>query len=1074
MMLTTIVLVDAQAIFRKGLRLLIDDEDDLRVIGETSDSQAAIELVADLAPDVVVMDISKPGPAGSIEAARQILAAHPLIKIVAFSIHVNKRYVDKMLDAGVVGYLLKESAAEELIDGIRSVSVGEVYLSTAIKEIVVSSYRAYLSNETGVAEREAEAHLDLLLSTKLYQPTITPDLVAREHLIERLERNRQRPLTVISAPGGYGKSVLASSWLDVSGCPSAWVSLDQEDNDLRTFLRYLLAAVFRVFPTLELKTKPLLETPILPPVSVLARYLLNDLALIDEAFILTFDDIHLIQEPTIFDLLGELLRHPAQNMHLVLIGRRDIPLPIASLRARGQVTEIRMQDLRFSVPETALLLEKMVEHPMDAGAAAEWTRKTEGWVTALRLVALSQRHKAQHNDHLADFQEDSQYLQNYLLLEVLSHLPSITQEWLLRTALLDRFCAPLCEEICPDLSAASMSGAEFIRWLQGANMFLVSLDGKGEWFRFHHLFQGFLQNRLEMQTQPEEIAALHTRVSAWYADNDWIDEAIQHSLAAGNGIKAAQIIERNQQSVLNQDNWNLLEKWLSLLPEPIKKGHVRLLLAQAWIYYRKARFSDLLATINTVETRLASGASEDVEAEEIAMGEIAFYKGFFFCFQGNSEQSLKHLEDALEQIPMTHPTLRGEAEDIFGIACHMVKGKDEAVYRLNEWITALPPPHRHRMERLLASLLYSQLISGDLGEAFKVKAQLLEIARKRKDVFALAHTSYLQGVLHFLHHGLAGALTCFQKAAKQRYILFTRTGIDVLAGLALTYQFMGQPEKAKLTLETLFEYAHSQNQPLGLAIAHSTQARLWLLQGDLGPAFLWVDRNPAPVLEPMFWWIENPVITYCRVLLAESSTASLQEAESKLQECLQLNQSHHNTLQMIQILPLLALAYQKQARVDQALSTLECAVTLAQPSSVLSPFVELGLPLAVLLARLKNQGGTRKSEDRQSEVNRSVALAFISQILAAFPEEHQAAAALEASTIRQGYLPPQQGLVNPLTRREFETLQYLAEDLTTQEIAAKMGVKVSTVRKHTHHIYDKLYVHSRYEALQKAGELDLL
>ncbi len=388
------------------------------------------------------------------------------------------------------------------------------------------------SGDQSAAERTAGAESVPLLLTKLYRPPVTPDLEQRTRLVERLERNRHRPLTLISAPAGYGKTMLASMWLESCGCPSAWLSLDEADNDLHSFVSYLLAAVLSAFPTLELKTQSLLDAPTVASVPVLARYLLNDLAQIEERFILALDDVHLIQEQAIFELLGELLHHSPPSLHLVLIGRHDPDLPIPSLRARSQVTEIRAQDLRFTPEETAGLLRQMLHREVDDGVAAEWTRRTEGWVTALRLAALSLRHRDWSDDLAVNIEGDSRYLQEYLLAEVLSHLPVAKQAWLLKTSILDRFCAPLIEAVCltdsdESVSLANVTGEVFISRLKRENLFLVPLDDRGEWFRFHHLFQQHLLTMLQGQVGAAEIAALRLRASRWYAENGLIEEALR-------------------------------------------------------------------------------------------------------------------------------------------------------------------------------------------------------------------------------------------------------------------------------------------------------------------------------------------------------------------------------------------------------------------------------------------------------------------------------------------------------------------------------------------------------------------
>lgn len=324
-----------------------------------------------------------------------------------------------------------------------------------------------------------------LVRTKLHRPQASPKLELRTRLLEPLNQNIDRTLSLISAPAGYGKTTLASLWLQTSGRASAWVSLDERDDDLLIFISYLVAAIQDVFPTLQLKTQALLRAPLPPSASTAARYLINDLYQIPERFILALDDIHALRQPAIFDLLAELLRYPVPSLHLVLIGRRDPPLPIASLRAYGQVTEIRARDLGFTTEETAHLLGQILRRDIDPETAAEWTEKTEGWVTALQLAALSLHHRGQVDHLKPENLAAGQYIQDYLLTDVLAHIPVDKREWLLKASLLDRFCPALCEAACGPEAAASLTGKEFVRWLAADNLFLVALDAQGQWHRFH-------------------------------------------------------------------------------------------------------------------------------------------------------------------------------------------------------------------------------------------------------------------------------------------------------------------------------------------------------------------------------------------------------------------------------------------------------------------------------------------------------------------------------------------------------------------------------------------------------------
>ncbi|MCB0193907.1 MAG: AAA family ATPase, partial [Anaerolineae bacterium] len=345
-------------------------------------------------------------------------------------------------------------------------------------------------------------HASPILKSKLYPPPVTPDLVPRLELLQRLERNRQRPVTLISAPAGYGKSVLASMWLEASGLPGGWLSLDGADNDLHTFAAYLLAAIETAVPHRSFQTQTLLNTSALPPVAVLARYLLADLEQIDTPFLLIVDDIHHIHQQSIFDFLEALLKHPAPVLNLVLVGRQDPPLPIASMRAYQRITEIRSRHLRFSPDETARFLQQRLNRPVSEEVAAEWAQNTEGWPVALRLAALSLHHRPQSADLKIHIPGNNQFLQEYLMAEVLTRLPSSLQSYLLKTAMLDRFCASLCEAVCLDAhddSQTEMAGELFIQWLQKSNLFLINLDQQNEWFRFHHLFQSYLRHMAERQ-----------------------------------------------------------------------------------------------------------------------------------------------------------------------------------------------------------------------------------------------------------------------------------------------------------------------------------------------------------------------------------------------------------------------------------------------------------------------------------------------------------------------------------------------------------------------------------------------
>ncbi|MGD9052362.1 MAG: response regulator [Desulfobacterales bacterium] len=518
-MAITILLVDDHPLFRKGLRLLLEEQNDFRIVGEAGDGREAIDRVRKHSPDVVIMDISMPDFNG-IDATRRIVSEDSSAKVVALSIHAGKRFVEEMLQAGAAGYILKKSVPEDLVNGIRAVIQGDVYLSPAITGIVVSEYKELLAKSLSVT------HLDdtlPILRTKLQRPELSPDLMPRSDLVAQLDELRRRPLTLVSAAAGYGKSTMASLWLEAWEGPYGWLSLDDEENDLCQFLNYLQAAIANTFPGACETTRSALQTPELAPVSDLSRYLGNDLDEIKDPFILVLDNYHKIREKTVHDLVDTVLAHPPQNLHLMLLTRRDPPLLTSKLRALDQVNEINTADLHFTVAETKTFLETTLGHSVDEKTAGTIQERLEGWPAGMRLISQSLKHSGDLDRLLAGLKGGFPTIVDYLMSEVLLHQPPEMAKWMTATAILDQFSAPLCDALQGSVTAHGadeLNGDEFIARLQKDNLFLMALDSKNRWFRYHPLFRQLLQEQLNRHWSPEEIAALHSRAKAWLAKND--------------------------------------------------------------------------------------------------------------------------------------------------------------------------------------------------------------------------------------------------------------------------------------------------------------------------------------------------------------------------------------------------------------------------------------------------------------------------------------------------------------------------------------------------------------------------
>ncbi|MBT8363935.1 MAG: hypothetical protein KJP23_04460 [Deltaproteobacteria bacterium] len=475
-----------------------------------------------------------------------------------------------------------------------------------------------------------EITTDPLLTTKLHRPSVDRSYVPRPHLLERLDQSRRRPLTLVSAPAGYGKSVLISSWLKSCDIPGAWVSLDENDNDLQMFMAYFVAAVESLFPGACRNTHALLNAFNMPSMEVLSTNLLNELDQIEHSYIIVLDDFYIIKETVIHDLLAAILKHPPQSLHLVIVGRRDPPLPITKLRAKNWVTEFRTQDLRFTVAETEMFLEQVLEIPIDLSTAMALEEKTEGWVTGLRLAALSMRHRSDIDPKLLEPQVDAQYVMEYLFSEVFSYQPSETIQYLLGCAILGRFCGPLCEAVCmpgAEPFTCEMGGWAFINWLKKENLFLIPLDAENRWFRFHHLFRKLLFNQLKRHCSAAEISALHSQASAWFAKNGLIEEALQHALAAGNTETAGSLVARFSHQLMNDQQWVRLERCLFQLPRDQIERNPALLVLEAWLYHVRHNYSGVATCIERIEALNAT-------APPVASVNLNHVQGLFEALKG--------------------------------------------------------------------------------------------------------------------------------------------------------------------------------------------------------------------------------------------------------------------------------------------------------------------------------------------------------------------------------------------------------------------------------------------------------
>ena len=411
-------------------------------------------------------------------------------------------------------------------------------------------------------------YVNQLIETKLYKPTLPVDMVRRPHLTNWLKKLQgSRPLTLVSAPAGYGKSTLISCWLEQVNCPTAWLSLDEQDNELHRFLQYFLAAIQTIFPNKLQDTGSLLACIPQPPVNIITTSLVNEIDQIGEFFILVLDDYEQIVDQTIHDLLNELLLHPPQNLHLVISTRIDPPLSLVTLRGKGLVTEVRVPGLRFNQDESLILFKKLTGSSIDQTIFLEIDAKMEGWVTGLRLAALAMYDRLGGEALENKSTPNNTYVSEYLITEILGKQAAMLSDCMLKSSIPSRICADLCEELClPGTSAedgksagVDFTGEQFLEWLRASNLFITPLGDSNEWHRYHHLFREFLQQELVRRFGHEEIKRLHAVAGRWYARNGWIDDAFYHLLPSGDISAAIELVAQHRYRMMNETQWPRLD-----------------------------------------------------------------------------------------------------------------------------------------------------------------------------------------------------------------------------------------------------------------------------------------------------------------------------------------------------------------------------------------------------------------------------------------------------------------------------------------------------------------------------------
>lgn len=882
-----------------------------------------------------------------------------------------------------------------------------------------------------------------ILATKLYIPPSRPNTVSRPRLIERLNEGMHSKLTLISAPAGFGKSTLVSEW--VAGCERrvAWLSLDEGDNDPSRFLTYLISALQTIEPNTGKGLLAALQNPQLPPIESLLTALINEITNFPDHFVLVLDDYHAIDSKPVDQLLIFLLQHLPPQMRLVIATREDPNLPLARLRGRGQLSELRAADLRFTPSEAAEFLNRVMGLNLRDADIDALEARTEGWIAGLQLAALSMQGREDTAGFIQAFTGSHHFVLDYLIEEVLEHQSESIQTFLLRTSILDRLCGPLCDAV---LDSSSASGQETLEHLERHNLFIVPLDSERRWYRYHHLFAELLRQRLQQSvssTGDEGVVESHIRASVWLEENGLVVEAFHHAAAANDIERAERLMAGGGMPLHNRGVVTTILDWLASLPKTAMDARPELWVRSATLSLAIGQSTGVEARLQAAEASIAAtmqGAEPDDRTRDL-IGEIAAARSTLALSQYQIETILVQSRRALEYLSVDNLSLRFRASWTMGFAYHF------------------------RGERAVAGQAYSEALS---------------IAQASGNTQNIILATTCLGQIQELENQLYLAVETYQRVLQLLGDSPMPSAGEAYRGLAQIYYEWNDLDAAEQYGQQSLQLGRQYDRVIDrFIISEVFLARLKLARGDVaGAAAMLAETEQSVRLNDFVHRMPEVAAAQVLTLLRQGNLAAAAQLAKThdlpiSQAWVHLAQGDSSAAlavleplrrqveaknwqdEQLKVMVLQAVALRAHGDNDRAEGLLGDALALAEPGGFIRIFIDEGAPMAQLLSEAAAHG---------------IMPDYAGNLLAVFKAEHEKSA--ERPNVPTAL--PAQPLIEPLSKRELEVLRLIAQGLSNHEIGQRLFLALDTVKGHNRRIFDKLQVQSRTEAVSRARELGQL